>query len=340
MNFKELCFELTDISATSGDEKALSAELKRRLGEYMPCGMDRLGNVSGTIGDGEFHVLLDAHIDQVGLVVRAIDSKGFLLVDKVGSIDLRVLTGAEVIVHGKENLTGVICSVPPHLQSGNTSDDVNLKAMAVDIGLRSQEAHKLVSVGDRVTMRSTAAELLNNNISARSLDNRAGVAAVLSALEFVKNKLDKVKVSVLFSVQEEVGRRGAGCGAFSLEPDCAIVVDVGFGDDVYTDKSLTIKLGGGPSIGLSPILDKELSDELSRVASEKDISVQNDVMSRSTGTNADSISVVGRGVKTALLSIPLRYMHTGNEVVNVTDIELTSRLIAEYILTKEAELNA
>lgn len=340
MNFKELCFKLTDISATSGDERTFSTELVKRLSEYMPCGTDRLGNVSGTLGNGEFHILLDAHIDQVGLVVRGIDNKGFLLVDKVGSIDARVLTGAEVIVHGKEDLAGVICSVPPHLQSGNTSDDVNLKAMAIDIGLCSEEARKLVSVGDRVTMRSTASELLNNNISARSLDNRAGVAAVLGALELVKDKLDKVKLSVLLSVQEEVGRRGAGCGAFSLEPDCAIVVDVGFGDDVYTDKVLTIKLGGGPSIGLSPILDKELSDEISRVASEKEIPVQNDVMGRSTGTNADSISVVGRGVKTALLSIPLRYMHTGNEVINVTDVELTSRLIAEYLLTKEAELNA
>ena len=340
MNLKDLCFELTDIAATSGDEKFLSHELEKRLSLYMPCRTDCLGNVSGTCGDGDFHVLLDAHIDQVGLIVRAIDDKGFLLVDKIGSVDLRTLIGSEVIAHGKEALFGVMCSVPPHLQSAGTSDELNLKTMAIDIGMCAEEVKRIVSVGDRVTMRCCSADMLNNNIASAALDNRAGVAAIFGALEIIKDKLNKVKVSVLFSVQEEVGRRGAGCGAFSVEPDCAIVIDVGFGDDVYTDKSLTVKLGKGPSVGCSPILDKKLSDEIMQVAEDKNISVQNDVMGRSTGTNADSISIAGHGVKTALLSIPLRFMHTYNEVVNVRDIELTSELIAEYLFKKEAELNA
>ncbi len=340
MNFKDLCFGLTDISATSGDEKSLSVELTKRLDKYMTCKTDSLGNVIGTCGSGDFHVLLDAHIDQVGLVVRAIDDKGFLLVDRIGSVDLRVLTGSEVIVHGKEDLLGVICSVPPHLQNGTPSGDLNIKAMAVDIGMCADKARRMVSVGDRITMKSTKNELLNNCICSASLDNRAGVAAILGALEIVKGKIDNLTLSVLFSVQEEVGRRGAGSGTFPLNPDCAIVVDVGFGDDAYTDSAFTVKLGKGPSVGISPLLDKGLLGEIMSVAYENNIPVQNDVMGRSTGTNADSISVAGNGVKTALLSVPLRYMHTYNEVVNVDDVMYTSELIAAFLLKKEAELNA
>ncbi len=340
MNLKELCFELTKISATSGDEKIFSSYLAKRLNKFMPCKTDCLGNVIGTCGDGKLHILLDAHIDQIGLIVRGIDDKGFLLVDKIGSTDIRVLTGSEVTVHGREDLFGVVCSVPPHLQSGDNAAELNLKEMAIDIGLCAEDAKNLVSIGDRITFRAFENELINNRISTAALDNRVGVAAILGALEIVKDKLNNIKLSVLFSVQEEVGCRGAGCGAFSLEPDCAIVVDVGFGNDAYTDKALTIRLGNGPSIGVSPILDKKLSDEIMCVASEKNIPVQNDVMGRSTGTNVDSISTVGCGIRTALLSVPLRYMHTYNEVVAVDDIEFTSKLIAEYLLKKEAELNA
>lgn len=341
MNFKDLCFKLSDISATSGDEVNLTSELVKYLSMYMPCKTDRLGNISGTCGNGNIHILLDAHIDQIGLVVRGIDSDGFILFDKIGSTDLRILTGSEVIIHGKEDLFGIVCSVPPHLQSNDSSEELNLKQMAIDIGMNTkEEAQGVVSVGDRITLRCYRNELLNNCISSAALDNKAGVVAILGALDILKGKLNNVKLSVLFSVQEEVGCRGAGCGAFSLEPDCSIVVDVGFGDDVYTDKSLTITVGGGPSIGIAPVLDKVLSDQLSLVAENKNIPVQHDVMCRTTGTNADSISVSGAGVRTALLSIPLRYMHTANEVVNVNDIENTSRLIAEFILKKEAEGNA
>lgn len=340
MDLKELCFKLTDISATSGDETEISLELVKLLGDYMPCSIDRSGNVIGYSDTGSFHIMLDAHIDQVGLLVRGIDSKGFLLIDRIGSVDIRVLTGSEVIVHGKKNLFGVICSVPPHLQSGDSNNELSLNSMAVDIGMCAEDAEKFVSIGDRITMRSFSNQLLNNCISGTALDNRAGAAAIFGALEILKDKLQNVKLSVLFSAQEEVGCRGAGCGAFKLMPDCAIVVDVGFGDDVYTDKSQTISLGGGPSIGIAPLLSKVLSDELVSVAEENNIPFQHDVMSRTTGTNADTISVVGVGVPTALLSLPLRYMHTANEVVNINDIENTSKLIAEFILKKEAELNA
>ena len=145
----------------------------------------------------------------------------------------------------------------------------------------------------------------------------------------------------LYGLQRRTsGCRGAGAGSFALDPDACIVVDVGFGSDPYTDKTMTIDLGKGPSIGIAPILDSSMTKELVKVAEDNGVSYQHDVMSPRTGTNADSITVSGKGVKTALLSIPLRYMHTANEVICVRDVEKTARLIAAYLLKKESEFNA
>lgn len=341
MDLKQLCFSLAEKCGTSGDEKEAAEYAKELLSEYMPCEIDRLGSVRGTMGQGSTHILLDAHIDQIGMVVRAIDDKGFLLIDKVGGTDLRVLTGAEVIVHGKQTLFGVISSVPPHLQKGDSSKEtLDIKTMAVDIGYDKDSAEKLVEVGDRVTLRCLQSELLGDNISSASFDDRCCVAVILRALEMTKGQLGNIKLSVLFSSQEETSGSGAKVGAYSLMPDYAIAVDVGFGDDPYTDKTQTVTLGGGASIGIAPTLDREFTNELIAVAKEKNIPYQHDVMGGRTGTNADSINITGCGVKTALLSVPLRYMHTGNEIINLKDIENTARLIAEYLLKKEAECNA
>lgn len=340
MDLKQLCFSLCQKAGTSGDEKDISLYIKELTDEYIPCEIDRLGNVRGTLQGKHEHILLDAHIDQIGMVVRGVDDKGFLLIDKVGGADLRVLTGAEVTVWGKKPLFGVISSVPPHLKKDSSDSSLDIKAMAVDVGLSKQEAESLIEIGDRITLRCSQGELFGDKIYSGSLDDRAGVAAILRALEMTKGKLKNITLSVLFSSQEETGGSGAKTGAFAIMPDRAIAVDVGFGNDPYTDKAQTISLGGGPSIGISPILDRDFVSELKDICKNENIPYQHDVMSGRTGTNADCINITGRGVKTALLSVPLRYMHTGNEIVATEDIENTARLIACYLLKKEAEYNA
>lgn len=337
MNLKELCFELSDIHGVSGCEQNAADYTASLLKKYMNVETDRLGNVIGTTGSGMLHFMLDAHLDMIGLVVKGIDDKGFVLFDKVGGVDLRVLTGAEVILHGKKDVFGVICSVPPHLAK-NDNKKLDITAMAIDTGYTGSEIKKIISIGDRITLRNSQNELLGDNISSGAFDDRCAIASILYALELLENKIKNIRLSVMFTTREETGRSGAKIGAFSLMPDFSIAVDVGFGDDPYTAESETIKLGKGPSIGIAPILDADFTKELVNVAQSNNIPYQHDVMGRTTGTNADHITITGKGVKTALISIPLRYMHTANEVVNLKDVENTGRLIAEYILKKDREV--
>ena len=339
MTTAELCFTLSAANGTAGDEPAFFAESGALLASYADFKENTLHSLVATVGDGDFEILLDAHIDRVGLLVRGIDDDGFLLVDRVGGIDSRVLVGSEVIVCGKEKLPGVICSTPPHLQKGDDKKEtVEFKNLAVDIGLNKETAETKVQIGDRVVFYPNQAQLLGTRIVSSAFDDRAGVAALLLAAEKVKGKLHHCRVRLQLASQEESGGAGAKTSAFEASPAVAIAVDVGFGSGPYCDKHETIDLGKGTSIGISPALDRALTQELVALAKEQNIPFQHDVMPGRTGTNADHIQLSRGGVKCALLSIPLRSMHTGVEVIDTRDVEATAELLAAYILKKEAEL--
>lgn len=341
MDTKELCFSLAEANGTSGDETQACEICKKYLSKFMTVQTDRIGSLVGTMGSGKLKILLDAHIDRIGLVVREIDEQGFLLVSAVGGVDPRVLVGAEVTVIGNENLRGVICSTPPHLLTkADKEKGVEIKKLAVDIGLSKEDALKKVSIGDRIIIGSKSLSLLNNKISCAALDDRCGVASLILAVEKLCGKLQNCSVALQLSSQEEVGGSGAKTAAYTADSDIAIVVDVGFGADPYCDKTETNELSKGPSIGISPTLDRELMLELVQVARENNIPYQHDVMSGRTGTNADNINISRGGVRTALLSIPLRHMHTAVEVIDLGDVEYTAELIAAYVLKKEAEYHA
>ncbi len=320
------------VSGAENEAAKVAAEL---LGKYMPVQIDALGSVTGSIGSGDVHILLDAHLDQIGLVVTAIDEVGFLKVAKCGGADIRVLAAAEVTVHGKEKLFGVITSTPPHLSKPEEANKAKgFDDIAVDIGLSSDEARELVSPGDRITFNGNFSRLLGNRISSPSVDNRAGVAAVLRCLEILKAGELNCKISVMFSVQEETGGSGAQAGAFAADADEAIAVDVSFASAPGVSSEKYAELGGGTMIGYGPSLDYGMSRKLSEIAENKNIKNQAEVMGGKTGTNCDQIQVAGKGVKTALLSVPLRNMHTAAEVCDLEDIENTAILMAEYIVER------
>ncbi|MBQ2842485.1 MAG: M20/M25/M40 family metallo-hydrolase [Clostridia bacterium] len=332
--------KLCSAKGVSGEENRAAYIAAELLGRYMPVKTDPLGSVTGTKGEGDVHILLDAHLDQIGLIVTSIDEDGFLKVAKCGGADIRVLAAAEVTVHGKEDVFGIITSTPPHLSKPEDSSKAkSFDEIAVDIGMKREDALQLVSPGDRITFNGRFSRLLGNKVSSPSIDDRAGVAAILRCLEMLENKEHGCKLSVMFSVQEETGGSGAQTGAFSAAADEAIAVDVSFASAPGVTAEKYASLGAGTMIGFAPSLDYGMSRKLSDIAEEKGIPNQPEVMGGKTGTNCDEIQVSGEGVKTALLSIPLRNMHTAVEVCDLEDIENTARLMAEYIIERSG-LNA
>lgn len=333
---KELIQTLTSAVGVSGDEAAAAAVVIELLKPYGKVTADALGNILCTLKqpeEGKEHILLDAHLDQIGLIVQQIDDKGFLRVANCGGIDRRVLMASEVTVHGKSPVYGVICSQPPHLaKEGDSKKAPKLEDIAIDVGLSQEKAKELISLGDRVTLNGPVCELINGQLVSQALDDRASCAAIIKCLELLKGKEIPCGLTVLFSTREEVGGQGARAGAFSVFPTKAIVVDVSFGLTPDSPKLKCGELGQGPMIGFAPTISRGFSNELVEVAKKQGIPYQLEIMEGETGTNADQIVIAKGGVETGMVSIPLKYMHTPIETADPADIEASAQLMAAYVL--------
>ncbi len=334
---KELVFRLCKAGGTPGDESAAAAAAAQKFPGCAETHTDALGNLLAVMGDpkSKNHILLDAHLDQIGLVVTRIEKNGFLRADRCGGTDQRILPGTAVTVCGKEELHGIVCCMPPHLTGGDRDKVPAPDKMAVDIGLSREEAEKRVQPGDRILFRTEPKSLLGTRITAPGLDDRSSVAALIRCAQLLTEKPPRCRVTFLCSTREEVGGQGAVTGAYGADPSQAIAVDVGFAAQPGVEPEKCGKLGGGPMIGYAPVLNRGISEKLVLLAEKSKMPYKRDVMGEDTGTNSDDIAATRSGVPTGLVSIPLRYMHTPAEVVDLQDVENTARLLAAYI--REAE---
>lgn len=338
MNTKELLHKLTSCVGVSGAEENVITTIKEIVEPIGEVTTDNMNNLYCTFGSGT-HFLLDAHIDQIGFIVKEITNDGFIKVAGCGGIDCRMLSASEVSVWGDKEYRGIISTLPPHLQNKNNQNVQKIDEISIDVGFDKETAEKHIKIGDRVTFKNNFYSLFNNQICAGSLDDRCGVATIILAAKKLKNI--NAKITLLFSSQEEVGTRGAKIGAFDKDVDEAIVVDVSFGYSPLCNKKDCGEIGKGAMIGFSPILDRKISKELCVVAENNSIPYQKEIMGGGrTGTNADVISITEKGIKTALVSIPQKYMHSPVEIIELSDIENTANLIAEYIISKVGELDA
>lgn len=331
MDVRQILKDLTIGAGVSGYEQEIVPIAEKYLKEYGDVHTDALGNVILVIdgeGDG---VLLDAHMDMVGMIVTAITPEGFLRVDACGHIDTRQLGAQQVTIHGKKNISGIVISTPPHLQSNSENNGMKMSDVLIDTGLSESEIKEIVSLGDRVTVNSEFTELLGDRVSCGALDDRAGMASLICALEILKEKGCKKRITVSFSTREEVGGSGAKTAAFNAEAKELIAVDVSFADTPDSNSEECGELSKGPMIGVSASLDYDMSQKFIGTAKRCGIPYQLEIMGGRTGTDADGMTIAKGGFISGLISIPLRYMHTGVEVVSVSDVENTGRLIAEYI---------
>ena len=278
-------------------------------------------------------LLLEAHVDEIGFVVTRVDDDGFVHVTNCGGIDRRVLAATEVVLLGERVLPGVFCSTPPHLSDGDEKLKP-LNEMGIDVGLPVEVVKKAVPVGTRGVFRANFSSLSETLVTSKALDNRAGCAAVVRALELLKEEPLSCDVAALFAVQEEIGGGGATVAAFAIEPSAAIVTDVSFAKTPDAPAHKCGLLGKGAMLGMAPGLQQAWTAQLLAVAERHALPFQHEVMGSTTGTDADSIAYTRCGVPTALLSIPERYMHTPVEAVDVRDVETVALWMA--LVVKEA----
>ena len=335
MNIEELIFDLCSVCGVSGSEEPAVKAAKKYLADFAEVKTDCNGNLFAVLGnkDADKTILLDSHIDRIGFMVTGIDDSGFVKVSKCGGIDPRTLLDTELILQNNPDITGVVSCMPPHLSDGNEDKAVPMDKIWIDFGLTYEEAVSAISIGDVLTFKSRPRKLLNNKIASACLDNRCGVAALIKCGEILSNCKDlKYKIVILLSVQEETFATGAKTGAFSADADEAVAVDVSFASQPDISGQYSgIELAKGPMICISPVLNRKMSDKFIETAKINHIPYQIEPVSGLTGTNADSIAVVKSGIKTAVISIPLKNMHTQNEIISIKDVENTTKLISEYI---------
>jgi endoglucanase len=298
----------------------------------------RLGSLHGlrrgTAASPRPLLLLATHMDAIGLIVSGL-VEGFLRLSPLGGIDPRILPGQLVIVHGREELPGVIVQSPSP-KTASTAE-TGLESLLVDVGLPAAQVERLVRLGDLVSFAQPPLELSSDYLAGHSLDNRASVAALTGCLIALKERSLHWDVCAAATTQEETTYAGARTSAFGLQPALAVAIDVTFGRGPGSPAHKTYSLGGGPTLGWGPVVHPALHQRFKELADRLEIPTQLEVMPRLTSTDADAIQTTQGGIPSMVISIPLRNMHTPVEVVSMQDIERTARLLSEFAISLDGD---
>lgn len=276
-------------------------------------------------------VLLTAHIDAIGLMVTEV-VEGFLRITGVGGLDARILPAQPVLVHGRRVLEGVIVMpAERQLPEELAGKPIPLTHLLVDTGLPAAEVAELVQPGDVVSFAQPPMLLEGQLVAGHSLDNRASVAALTVCLDHLQTLRHKWDVWAVATVQEEFTHLGAATSPFEIRPDLAVVVDVTFATGPGASGYNVYPLESGPAIGWGPTVHPALYRSFQEIAERLEIPYRKDILPRLSATDMDAVQLVGQGIPSILLSIPLRYMHTPVEMVAWKDVERTGRLMAHFV---------
>lgn len=327
----ELLCALPGPSGFEGEAAAGAMELLRPLVDEVYT--TRLGSVVGVrrcAKAGAQKLLLDAHVDEIGILVTGEEDR-FLRFRTLGGVDPRMLCDREITLLTQPPIFGVIACLPPHVQ---TAEDMNkstpVSELYLDVGLSSEEVKVRIPIGTPGVFRGGCASLGADQCCGKALDDRACMTAILRALELLQERELDVDLYVLFSTQEETSSAGAITAVNDIKPDICVAVDVTHGQTPDGPKDKTFALGGGPAIGMGPNMSRELTRTLIDLAGQENIDYHIEVMSGHTGTNAWLMQICREGIATAVLSLPLKYMHTPVEVISRTDLESTAKLLAAF----------
>ncbi len=333
----EFLVDLLNARSPTGAEYEAQAVVDARIEPVVDVyRKDTMGNRFATVNpDGDPSLLFAGHIDELGLIITYIDDNGFVYFDTLGGHDKSMISGRRVSILTKNGVVKAVTGKRAiHLMSAEDRKKVpETHEIWIDLAVKNKaEAEALVRIGD-VAVYDQSFELIRGSVGvARAFDDKAGAYAVLEAVRRLSTEKGKLaaKVTAAATTQEEIGTRGAMTAAYSVNPDFAIAVDVGHATDspdCDPRKYGKFKQGGGPIICRGPNINPVIFERIVEVAEKNKIPYQIEADPRPTGTDARAIQVAQAGIATGLLSIPLRYMHTPSEMVDLEDIEHTVQLL-------------
>ena len=341
MDIKASLAALSAASGPSGRERSVAEQALTLIEAdwgFTRTSMDRFGNVIAVRPCGKPNakkVVIDAHLDEVGLLITGAED-GFLRFRSVGGVDPRMLPNREVTLLTEPPSFGLIAVLPPHVQKpGDANKSLPLDELYIDAGLTQEEGEKLI--GTFAVPRGIFRSHLNEVVSGKALDDRAGFVTLLRTAELLKDEELDVDLYLMGSSREETNGGGALVGSFAIRPDCFIAVDVTHARTPDGPKEETFPAGNGTVIGIGPNITRWMSDRFVAKAREKEISWLPEVMTGHSGTNAWGVQTAREGIPTAVLSLPLKYMHSPVETLDLADLEATAALLAAFItnLAKE-----
>lgn len=339
MAVKRTLKKLVEAPGVSGSEgnvrDVIKKELKNNVDEIRT---DSIGNLITKKGNGKFKVMLTAHMDELGFVVKHITDKGFIKFAPVGGWDPRVIPAQKIRVYTeKGEVTGVVGSKPIHLQEKDEKDKtLKIKKLFVDIGAKDKKdvERSGVQIGDRIELHRNASDLKNNRITSNGLDNRVGCAALVEVMKKIKPA--NTTVYGVGTVQEEMGLIGVRGSAFGINPDVALVLDITTAGDfpgVNKEEDISIELNKGPAILLKDsrsTIHPRVKDLFVKTAKENKIPYQFEIATAGA-TEAATAPIIREGKPGGALSIPGRYLHTGVEVIDIRDLKKTVKLMEKSL---------
>lgn len=329
--------DVTAMRGLSGDEGEVSAFVADAFRPYCDeVTIDAMNNVIARKKGTGPKVMFCAHLDEIGLMVVKIEDDGSLRMGNVGGVDPRILPGMRLTVYGREPLLGIVGAKAPHLQTEEESQkNYKREDLHIDLGLPVERVRELVQVGDLVMLEARFTKLQNGHVATKTADDRACVAMLLKAMQLLQGMRHKADLYFVATCQEEIGSYGAAMSGFNIEPDYAVALDVCHGTTPGAPPLSTHKLGALVA-SMGPFIHPVVRAKLMDVAKAHNIEVQTAVVPGRTSTDADDINIQRGGIPTILLELPLKYMHTTVEMLDMHTLEEGARLLSHFAAAVDA----
>ncbi|MEO0234545.1 MAG: hypothetical protein ABIN11_05600 [candidate division WOR-3 bacterium] len=330
-DLKEVLKILTESFGPSGMEEKSFENVKKIFEDEknLSISLDKMGNIIiFRKGDRTGKIGFFTHNDEIGLIVTKIDGD-YLRFTSVGGYDEKVLLGQEVTVFGEKVVSGIIGATPPHLQKSGESDKLlKYDDLYVDLAMKNAELKKYFKIGDRVLIKSEFTELKNDFVCCKSIDNRGSAAAIINLLNHIKNLKNIPDLYFVLNAQEETTMAGSLTAAYSIQPDIAVVVDVTFAKQPGVETGASYDAIG---IARGAHICSQLCDYIIELVKRENIKYEIEPVPQHSGTDAYMVQTARGGIKTILLSLPIKNMHSPREIVNLKTIDKISKLLSIFV---------